>query len=813
MQALGHDLKLGIRMLVKKPGFTCVALITLILGIGATTAIFSVVNAVLLNPLPYPNADRLVALSENSLEAADIDVAYPDYLDWRAQQSVFDDMSARMPAGGVITGDNPERVIGRLVTASFFATLGVQPALGRSFTEAEDRPGGPRVMVLSYELCQRRFGAGNPIGSSINYNGEPWTVVGVMPAGFDFYGRANINNDFLMPLGRLTDQDFMKDRNSHVVRVTARLKPGVSLRQAQAQLSGLAGRIARQNPASNTGVGIRALSFLDDYIGDARTILMVIFAAVIFMLLIACANVANLMLARASTRRKEIALRLAVGASRWRIARQLIVESLLLSLVGGLLGVLLATWGVSLLLKFNPDGVERLDDVRVDTRVLAFTFLVTLFVGLLFGLVPAFQSSKVGLSEALKEGGRALSMAVGGRLRSSLVVAEVALALLLLVGAGLTVRSFSRLTNVDPGFNSQNVLTFRLRLPDAKYPEAAQPITFNREALARVSTLPGVVHVAVSTGFPLGRASFGEFLIEGLPEPMPGRAPVAQRQDVSADYHKALNIRLLEGRLFTPQDTETTPLVVLVDEVLAARSFPDRPLREILGSRLKFGGDTDGWREIVGVVRHVKQESLTEESRPQIYRPWTQISAKWRAGMLRATDMIVKTSVEPYSLIGAIKQEIRAIDKDQPIAQVQTLGDKLSDSIAPQRFTLLLLSIFSVIALLLAAAGIFGVMSYAVSLRTHEIGIRLALGARLSDVLLLVVKSGMGLTITGIALGLAGAFALTRLMAGLLFGITPTDPLTLVCVSLGLVLVALVACYVPARRATKVDPLEALRYE
>jgi putative ABC transport system permease protein len=505
METLIKDIRYGIRSLLKRPGFVATAVITLALGIGANTAIFSVVNAVLLRPLPYPNADRLVALSETSLEATDMSVAYPDYLDWRAQQSVFAEMSARMVAGGVITGTDPERVLGRLVTASFFATLEVQPFLGRGFLESEDRPGGPRVIVLSYGLWQRRFGAVDPIGKSINYNGEPWTVVGVMPAGFDFYGRTNLNNDFLIPLGSLADQDFVKDRNSHVVRVTARLKPGVSIAQASAQLSAVATRLATQYPASNAGVGAVTHSFLDDYIGDARRSLLVILAAVVFMLLIACANVANLMLARATSRRKEMALRLALGASRWRIARQLLIESLLLSLVGGVCGTLLATWGVSLLSRLNTGDLSRMDEVSIDARVLGFTFLVTLIVGVLFGLFPALQSSGVALNQALKESGRAFSSRVGGRLRRSLVVAEVALAFLLLIGAGLTLRSFDRLTAVDPGFDPQNVLTFRLRLPDARYAQEAQVFAFGREALARVALLPGVERVAVSTGFPLTR--------------------------------------------------------------------------------------------------------------------------------------------------------------------------------------------------------------------------------------------------------------------------------------------------------------------
>ena len=673
MHGLWQDLKHATRMLRKKPGFTLIAVVTLALGIGANTAIFSVVNAVLLRPLPYPNADRLVAVSENSLQSPDISVAYPDYLDWRAQQSVFEDMSARMPTGGIFTGANePERVIGRLVTPSFFRTLGVQPMLGRAFTEAENSPGTPPVMVISHGLWKRQFGgAADAIGKTITYNGSPWTVIGVMPPWFDFYGRTNISNDIFVPLGYLNNLEFMQDRNSHTVRVTARMKPGVSIEQARSELSALSARMATQYPASNTGIGAATRSFLDDYVGDSRQSLRVIFTAVAFMLLIACANVANLMLARATTRRREIALRLALGASRWRIVRQLMTESLILAFAGSAFGVLLATWGVNLLSRLDTGEWSRIEEVSIDARVLVFTFLITLLVGILSGLFPALQNSRFGLNEALKEGDRISSAGSGGRLRRTLVAAEVALALMLLVGAGLTVKSFTRLTSVEPGFNPQNVLTFRMRLPDGKYKEASQTFAFCREAMSRVSALPGVERVAVATGFPFGRAIDNGYLVEGQPEPLPGHGPSSSRQDVSEDYHSVLKIPLLEGRLFNAQDTEKSPLVVIVDQDFVARSFPGQPAREVLGKRLRFGGDTEGWREIVGVVGHVKQNSLNEEGRAQIYRPWTQITPKWKADLTRVTDMIVKTSVDPLSLVGAIKREIRAIDKDQPIAQVK----------------------------------------------------------------------------------------------------------------------------------------------
>ena len=815
MDSLLKDLRHGIRSLLKHRGFTAVAVVTLALGIGANTAIFSVVNAVLLRPLPYPNPDRLVALSATSTDDPDISISYPDYLDWRAQQSVFEDMAARLPTGGIITGANePERVIGRLVTPSFFSTLGVQPMLGRGFTEAENTPGAAPVMVISYGLWQRQFGgSSDAIGKHLTYNGEAWTVIGVLPAGFDFYGRVNVNNDVFAPLGLLSNQEFMRDRSSHALLVTARLKRDVSLERARAELSTIAARLASQYPSTNTGIGVNARLFLDDYVGDFRQTLRVIFAAVVFILLIACVNVANLMLARATSRRREIALRLALGASRWRIAQQLVVESLVLAVVGGAFGVLLAAWGLSLLSKLNTGELARLDEVSIDGRVLVFTFLITLIVGSLAGLLPALQNSRFGLNDVLKKGDRSSANVSSGRLRGTLVTAEVALAFMLLVGAGLTVRSFQRLTSVEPGFDPRNVLTFRVRLPDAKYKDASQTFGFLNEATERVSTLPGVEGVAVATGFPLGRVSEPAYVIEGQPEPLPGQVPNAFRQDVTADYHHVLRIPLLEGRLFNAQDTETSPLVVLVDQEFASRTFPNQSAREVISKRLRFVGDTEGWRQIVGVVSHAKQTGLNEQDQPEIYRPLSQIPPNLKAGSTRAADMIVKTSVNPLSLVGAIKREIRAIDPNQPIAQVSTIEDKLSESIASPRLSLLLLTIFASVALSLASAGIYGVMSYAVTQRTHEIGVRMALGAQRHDVLRLVVRQGMTLTVIGVGLGLAGAFATTRLMNSLLFEVTARDPLTFGVVTAALTIAALGACLIPARRATKVDPLVALRYE
>jgi predicted permease len=557
LEILWQDMRYGLRMLLKNPGFTTVAVLTLALGIGANTAIFSVVNGVLFKSLPFPESERLLELSETSKDAPVMMVAYPNYLDWRARQTVFEDLAARYPAGGVLTGDGePERVFGRWVTASFFPTLGVKPHLGRYFNEDEDKPGAAAVIVLGYGLWQRRYGGDpNLIGKTILYNSESWTVVGVTPADFDFYGQNNLSNDFFIPLGRqIADWEFMRDRRSHNVWVTARLKPGVAIEQARAQMKSIAAQLEKQYPASNTGAGVGLTSFLDNYVGRVRYALLVISGAVAMVLLIACANVANLLLARAAARRKEMAIRLALGAGRFRVVRQLLTESMILALAGGALGLLLAVWGIELLVRFTPDSLPRMEEITIDPRALGFTALVTLLTGIIFGLTPALQTSKVDLNDTLTETGRQASGGAGARrLRGALVVTEVALSLSLLVGAGLLLKSFRRLMEVDPGFDARNVLTLRLRLPDVKYREAAQTTGFLKEASRRIATLPGVREVSVATGFPLGRIR-GEngYWFEGQPEPQrPGDWPIALTQSVSESYHRTLGVALLAGRYFT----------------------------------------------------------------------------------------------------------------------------------------------------------------------------------------------------------------------------------------------------------------------
>ncbi|MBA2341405.1 MAG: ABC transporter permease [Pyrinomonadaceae bacterium] len=804
-------------MLSKRPGFTLVAVTLLALGIGATTAIFSIVNGVLLKPLNYPEPERLVALSETSKEAREMAVAFPTYLDWRAQASVFENMAARMPAGGVLTGEGePERVTGRFVTASFFPTLGVQPQAGRFFTPDEDQPGAERVIVLSYGLWQSRYGGDREVtGRSIQYNGEKWTVVGVMPAELDFYGQNNLNNQFFIPLGHLAAQEFMHDRNSHVVFVTARMKSGVGLERARAEMGTIAARLGAQYPASNAGNGVALRSLLDDHVGAAKPALLMLTVAVGLVLLIACANVANLLLARGASRRKEIALRMALGAGRWRIIRQLLTESLLLSLAGGTLGLLLAMWIVDLLVKLSPEGLPRLENITLNVTVLGFAFFVSLLTGIIFGLTPALQISKVNLNHALKAGGLTFSGDAGGRrLRAALVVSEVALSLMLLVGAGLLVKSFWRLMQVEPGFDASNILTLRLRLSDAKYPEAAQSMAFLREAAQRIEALPGVRQVSLTTGFPFGRASENSYLLEGEPEPQhPGERSQAYSQSVSENYRQTLGITLLAGRDLNASDRTDAPAVVIVDDEFVRRHFPNSPPDAALGKRLRYGGEGEPWREIVGVVGHVRQYGLDEEGRPEIYRPWTQINPKWIADYMRAMDLVIKTSDEPSSLVAAIRREVQSLDRDQPLGNVRTLESLMAEAVAPRRFSLLVLGVFALIALLLSAVGLYGVLSYVVTQRTREIGVRMALGAQTRDVLKLIISQGIRLALAGVGLGLLAAFAFTRLMSSLLFGVSASDPLTFVGIAALLMFVALLSCWLPARRATKVDPIIALRYE
>lgn len=814
IDTLLQDLRYAARSLRKNPAFSLTAVATLMLGIGASAAMFTVVRGVLLKSLPFPDAERLVAIGEVSPAGPVTAVPYLNYLDWRAEQRVFSDMSARLPGGGVINAaGQPERVFGRFVSASFFPTMRVSPQLGRFFTEAEDRAGGERVMVISDRLWRRLFGGdASVVGKPIQYNGGSWTLIGVMSRDFDFYGRTNDNNDFFIPLGQLEQQD---SRRGYPVRVTARLKDGVSESEARAEMLMLAKRSALHYPQTDSGNPIDVRSFLSDNVGNTADALILISAGVVLLLVIACANVANLTLARAIRRQREIALRLALGASRSRVIRLLLSESLLLAIAGGLAGIALAIWGVEVFKAIAPESLPRLHDVHIDGWVLAVTIGATLASVTVFGLAPALQATRPDVGPTLKEGGR---QSFGGfaarKLRSALVVTELALSLILLIAAGLLVQSFRQLMDVDPGYDARHVLVFRLRLPDMKYPDAAQAVTFLNEAQRRLERLPGAESVAVTTGFPLGRSEEDAYWIEGEPEPQnAAQWPVGVSLAVSEAYYEALRIPLLAGRRFTEQDRADTPPVAIVDEEFVRRHFVDAPLLSAIGRRLRLQGEDEPWREIVGVVRHVAHSGLDEKARVEVYRPWTQLDQNRTADWLRAMDVIVKTSSDPMTLVPAIRQEIQEIDPDQPLGPVTTLEVMLEDSVAPRRFNLFALSTFSCVGLLLGVIGLYGVMSYAVSQRTREIGLRMALGAQRSDVLKLVLSEGMLLALVGTAVGVLGAFALTRLMSSLLFGVSAFDPLTYVSVSILIVFVALLACWLPARRASAVEPMEALRHE
>jgi putative ABC transport system permease protein len=808
------DFKFAIRTLMRRPGFVVVAVVTMALGIGANTAVFSIVDNVLLKPLPYPNPDRLVVISETSKAVPETLVSYPDYLDWKSESTSFESLAARMPAGFVFTGDGePERIVGRWVTASFFETLGVQPQLGRAFTELEDTPSAERVVVLGYGLWQRRYG-GDPavIGRSIQINAEPWTVIGVMPANFDFYGRLNVNNDFLVPLGRLGDRSYMRNRTAHPASVVARLKPGKTIRDARTEMNAIAVRLEEQFSSSNSGVGISMRLLSEDYLGNASRALMVISAAVVLVLLIACANVANLLLARGAGRQKEIAIRLALGATRARIVRQLLTESLVLAVAGGAVGLLFAGWCFGTLMSL-ADALPRSEEVTMDTRVLVFTLLSSVMTGAIFGVVPALQISKTDLQTSLKEGGRTSGSGSGERLRAMFVVAEIALSFVLLVGGGLLLKSFRELLRVDLGFEPKNVLTVRLRLPDAKYKESSQTMAFCREALRRVEELPGVEHASLSTGFPFGQSGDDDYLIEGESEPAAGEAPVAITHYISADYQRTLGIRLIAGRFFTDQDNETAPLVAIVDEEFVRRHFAGGSLSDVIGKRVRLGGVGEPWREIVGVVKHVKHSTLDEQPRPEIDRPYAQIEPRWLAEYTRVMDLSTKTTGDPLSFVAAIKNEVQSIDKDQPLANVSSYEHRMSEEFAPRRFNLALVGLFAIIAMVLAAVGVYGLMSHMVTSRTQEIGIRMALGAQTSDVFGLILRRGLKLTLLGVAIGLVGALALTRMMSSMLFEVSTRDPWIMASIAGLLGFVAFAACFVPATKATRVDPMAALKCE
>jgi putative ABC transport system permease protein len=807
MQTLWQDIRFAVRMLLKNWSVTAIIVLVLALGIGANTAIFSVVNAALLRPLPYADPDKLVRLSEDSPNVPQMSISYPNFLDWREQNKVFSGIAAMQFRSLNLTGTGePERLAARAVSAELFDVLGVKPALGRSFATAEDQPGANPVCMISNGLWQRRF-ASDPalLNKQINLSGATYTVIGVLPASYAF----GTPTDVFVPIGLRADE--MKERSSHPgIYAVARLKPGVTVGTARAELIAMAARISEQYGMKGNSATLTPLS--EVFVGDIRTTLLILLGAVGFVLAIACANVANLLLARAATRHKEMAIRTALGAGRLRIIRQLLTESLLLSLLGGIIGVLLAFWGIELMRSASADSLPSTAVIKLDGAVLLFTLIVSLLTGILFGLVPALAAAKTDLHDTLKEGGR--SSTAGGRrswLRNTLVVTEVALSLVLLIGAGLLIKSFVRILNTDPGFKSQNLLTMQLAL-NAKKGEGGKVLGFFNDLNGRIAGLPGVESAAFANGMPLAQTADTSFAIVGRPKAEPGKQPQTMLYITSPDYLRAMGIRLVKGRFFTAQDTQHSPRVVVIDETFNRQQFPDQ---EALGQHLAGDGKTNPDAEIVGVVAHVKHFGLDAEERvqSQMYLSFNQAPDDMLPFLAPRMNLIIRTTADPLNLTAAVRRQVQAMDPNQPVYNVSTMEQTLDQSLVTQRLSMTLLAFLASLALILAAVGIYGVMSYTVTQRSHEIGIRMAIGAQPRDVFKMVIGRGMMLALIGVAFGLVGAFSLTRLMKSMLFAVEPTDPVTFAGIAILLTGVALIACYVPGRRATKVDPLVALRYE
>jgi putative ABC transport system permease protein len=813
MQTLWQDLRYGARMLMKNPGFSLIAALTLTLGVGANTAIFSVINGVLLKPLPYAEPGRLVAVWEVRHDGRRGAVSYPNFADWRAQNQVFERIALYRDSAMALTGGGePANLRAVITTPDLFPLLNARPQLGRGFLPEEEKAGS-RVVVLGDGAWRKYFGADpNLVGKQIKLNGRDFSVVGVMPAGFNFPVEAE-QTDMWVSAAISSERDDPKEksmneqRGAHIYDSIARLKPGVTLAAAQTDLEAVMGRLRAQYPDDVVGDHTAMLPYLTDLVGNVERALLVLFAAVGVVLLIACANVASLLLARAIGRQREIAVRAALGASWGRIVRQLLTESLLLAAVGGTAGLLLATWGVDLLKALSPADLPRMQGVRLDGRVLVFTLLVSLLTGLLFGLIPALRAARADLNEALKEGGRGGEGLRRNRLRSALVVAEVASAMTLLVGAGLLINSFVRLQRVNMGFDPHQVLTLRVELPEARYREGRQIINFNQEFLRRVERLPGVRSAAMVFKPPLGGGNpSNTFEVEGRPPDKSNRLSAGLRVSTPGYFH-TLGIPFVDGRDFGERDEEKSAPVVIINETLAARYFPNQnPIGKHLRPDIAIGPGAPPWREIVGVVSAVRHGGPGKEPAPEFFLPHTQMP-------FFTPTTVVRVAGDPLAMVGAVRNEVRAMDRELPIDSVKTLDQYLTESVAQPRFNTLLLALFAGVAMTLTAVGLYGVMAFSVTARTREIGVRVALGARGPDVLRLVISQGMKLTLIGVAIGMVAALALTRLMAGLLFGVTPTDPATFALIALPLVGVAMLACYIPARRATKVDPMIALRCE
>jgi putative ABC transport system permease protein len=800
MNDLWQDLRFGARMLLKKPGFTLIAILTLALGIGANTAIFSVVYAVLLRPLPFDEPERLVKVWETryQLGRARNNVSPADFFDWRAQNKAFEYMAAYDVGDYNLTGSGePERLRVARVSPDLFPLLRLQPNLGRAFTQEEESNGKDLVVILSHGSWEQRFGKDPSIvGKTLTLSGFNYAIIGVMPADFRF---PDSKVELWVPYAPNTNE--RANRGGHYLEVLARLKPGVTVEQARVEMASIASALEKQYQV-NTGHGTNVFSFYEETVGDVRRALLVLLAAVGFVLLIACANMANLLLARGAARQREIAIRTAMGASRLRVMRQLLTESLLLSLAGGFFGLLLALWGIDLLLSINPDKIPRAKEIGLDYLVLSFAFGISLITGVVFGLAPALQISKSDLNESLKESGRWTAGSLrGNRIRSIFVVSEVALSLVLLIGAGLMIKSFIRLSQIDLGFKPDNLLAVTVSLSGSKYREGQPRVSFFQQVRNNIAALPGVQSVSTVTGLPLARG-FGSryFGIEGRPPQPPGQGYNANINVISPNYFRTMGIQFVRGRDFAERDVAGQPQVIIINEELARRFFPDEdPLDKRIGLGNSF------WT-IIGIAGNVRNQGIEKEPRAEMFLPHGQTSQNFSTIVVRAND-------DPLKLASAVRSVVKSLDKDQPLYDIKTVEQGISDSLVSQRFNMILMVTFAAVALILAGVGLYGVMAYSVAQRTHEIGIRMALGARRPDVMKMVVGQGMTLVGAGLGIGLVAALGLMQLVETLLFGVKVTDPMTYMTVSLLLVVVALLACWIPARRATKVDPMIALRYE
>lgn len=807
MESLFKDIRYGLRSLLKHPTFTAISIVTLALGIGANSAIFSVVNAVVLRPLPYQDSERLAMLWTTKDANLEQPFSFADYNDLKSQAKSFSAIGAASPLWSfTLTGDGePAPVQGMYVSASLFGVLKVAPEKGRAFTADEDRTGGPPVVIISRALWERRFGGDpNVIGKSMSISGTTATIVGIMPAQFQFLDPAA---ELWVPLWQ--NQFAASARQVRLLSVVGRLNESVQTTEANAELTNIAQRLESAYPDSNRGVSLRVVPLHAQVTGKVRPALLLLFGAVGLVLLIACANIINLMLVRSAARRREIAVRAALGAGRLRLLRQLLTESITLSLIGGAAGVLIGSWGVNALLALNPIPIPSYNKIGVDMTVLAFTLVASVVTGIVFGIAPAWQSLRVDLNSALKEGGRG-SVAESGqrRLSSLLVITEMAMAMVLLIGAGLLLRSFAHLLDVKPGFTTENLLTMQIGLPNVAYQQPEKRAAFMQQLEANLRGAPEVASVGFVTRLPLMSTlnNITSYMaIEGREVPA-GERPEIDFRRASTGYFQTMGIPLLSGRLVTEQDLTNGSRFVLINEAMAKRFWPgEDPVGKRISTMVSSGQQIP-WQTIVGVVGNVRHLGLDIEPRPEIYYH-TNTSPPF------GPVVVIRTTSDPTRLISIARAKVRELDRDVPISNVNTMEQLVAQSVAQRRFGMFLLGTFALLALLLAAIGIYGVVSYSVTQRTQEIGVRMALGASAADVLKMVLRNGMSLALIGVGLGLVGAFGLTRLMSRLLFEVTPTDVTTFALVSVGLISVALLACYLPARRAMKVDPLEALRYE